>query len=117
MTTNPYLNALAAAAYVTLVASMMFFGSRFIGPVDTLLMPIGMLSLLVFSVLVMAVCFLYQPVQLFLEGDKKAATALFIKTVATFALITFCIFVALLILSPASQNVPSIETTPSDLRT
>ncbi|HEY4523207.1 MAG TPA: hypothetical protein VJK73_02430 [Candidatus Paceibacterota bacterium] len=115
MTTNPFLNALAAAAYIALVASMMFFGQRYIDPVDNVLMPMAMLSLLVLSAIVMTICFLYQPIQLFLNGDVAAATALLLKTFATFALITFLIFTTLFILSQLSGRVQSqtIESVPS----
>ena len=105
MTNNPYLNALAAAAYVTLVASIMFFGSQLAGPVESVLIPIAFLCLFVLSAIVMAVCFLYQPVQLFLAGDKTAATSLFIKTVATFAGITILALVSLLLFSHTSGNL------------
>src|SRR3989344_439795 len=107
MTTNPYINALAAAAYVALVACLMFFGQAYIDPVDSVLMPIAMLSLFVLSAIVMAVCFLYQPVQLFLKGDAAAATALLLKTIATFALITFLIFATLFLLSQLSGRLPN----------
>jgi len=115
MTTNPYLNALTAVAYVALVASLMFFGSSYIDPVDNVLMPIAMLSLLVLSVVVMATCFFYQPIQLFLAGDKAGATTLFTKTIAAFALITFVIFATLLLLSQMSGRLPSqtIESVPA----
>jgi hypothetical protein len=107
MTTNPYVNALAAVAYVALVVCLMFFGQRFIDPVDNVLMPMAMLSLLVLSVAFMATCFFYQPVQLFLSGDKARATELFVKTVVTFALITVLIFTTLLILSQLSGRLPN----------
>lgn len=121
MTTNPYLNALAAVAYIALIACLMFFGSNYVDPVDNVLMPIGMLSLLVFSVIVMATCFFYQPIQLFLAGDKALATTLFVKTVVTFALITFLIFATLLLLSQRSGRLPSqtvdsvpVQATPQE---
>ena len=105
MTTNPYLNALAAAAYVALVVSGMFYGPQLITFPESVLIPIAMLSLLVLSVVVMATCFFYQPVQLFLAGEKAAATKLFLKTVATFALITALLLASLLLFSATSQKV------------
>ncbi|MDB5224948.1 MAG: hypothetical protein JWO43_570 [Candidatus Adlerbacteria bacterium] len=47
--------------------------------------PIAMLSLFVFSASVMSYIFLYQPLQLFLDGEKKKAVDLFLKTLAAFA--------------------------------
>lgn len=111
MTTNPYVNALAAVAYVAIVAIGVNYSAQFTPTGPFVLVPIAMLSLLVLSVVVMATCFFYRPIQLFLEGEKAAATTLFIKTVATFALITAVILASLLVFS-TSQQV-QIETTVS----
>jgi len=88
MTKNPVLNALAAALYIGLVSSVIFFGQRLVDPVDNVLMPITMLSLLSLSVAVMAYAFFYQPVLMFLEGKKTEAVKLGIHTVGAFAVIT-----------------------------
>ncbi len=48
----------------------------------------GMLSLLVLSVSVMAFLFFYQPVIMLLEGKRQEAVTFFFKTVATFAIAT-----------------------------
>lgn len=105
MTTNPYVNALAAAAYIALIATGVNYSARFVPTGPIVLVPIAILSLLVFSVLVMATCFFYQPVRLFLEGEKAAATSLFVKTVATFALIVALLLASLLVFSSAGQSV------------
>ncbi|KKT62266.1 MAG: hypothetical protein UW88_C0001G0123 [Candidatus Collierbacteria bacterium GW2011_GWD2_45_10] len=62
---------------------------------DTFFAPIVFLSLLTLSVAVMAFLFFYQPLMLFLEGKKKEAVNLFLKTVGIFATITI---VALILL-------------------
>jgi len=46
------------------------------------------LSLLTLSVAVMAFLFFYQPLLLFIEGKKKEAVNLFLKTVGIFAVMT-----------------------------
>ncbi len=55
---------------------------------DTFFAPVVFLSLLTLSVAVMAFLFFYQPLMLFIEGKKKDAVNLFIKTVGIFAAIT-----------------------------
>ena len=99
MTKNPIHNAILASGYIVLVASLMFFGSTFAGGPDTVLAPIAMLSLLVLSAAIMAYLFLLQPVQMYLDGEKKEAIHLFAKTLATFAVITAILFAILFLLS------------------
>jgi hypothetical protein len=109
MTKNPYLNALFAALYIAAVASFLFYGTRqFEGVEETILIPIAMLSLFVLSALFMGLCFLYQPVQMFLDGQKKEAASLVMTSAVTFAGITLLAFAALLLFSP--RHPKSIET-------
>jgi hypothetical protein len=92
---NPYINSIYAEAYIVIVAFIM----RHVGKPDTpdnFFTPIAALSLLVLSAAVMAYLFLGQPLQLYLDGQKKQSVAFFMKTVITFAAITA---VALIILS------------------
>ena len=87
MTRNPLLNAGAAAAYIGAV--VLFINLMPGGPDgdDMVLIPLTMLSLLVLSVLMMAYCFFFQPLQMYLEGQKREAVSLFTKSIATFAAI------------------------------
>lgn len=89
MTKNPIINALSASAYIILGVTVMTF---VIQPLknkpDTFFAPIVFLSLLTLSVAVMAYLFFYQPLQLLIEGKKKEAVNLFVKTVGVFAAIT-----------------------------
>ena len=87
MTRNPYANAVAAAAYIVLVAMVMTFGREF-GPDESVFIPIAVLSLFVLSAAVMGFIFFFQPVQMYLDGAKKEAIDLFLKTLATFAGLT-----------------------------
>lgn len=97
MTKNPFLNALAAIAYISLVASFMFYGSRaFAGTPDGVIIPVTMLSLFVLSAALMGLIFFYHPVQMYLDGDKKAAASLVVRTVAIFASVTFVLMAALI---------------------
>jgi len=96
MTKNPIINALSAVLYICIVASIMFFGSSLGVPTeDTLLMPITMLCLFSLSVVVMALVFFYQPVLMYMEGEKVRAVKLGVQTVGVFAIITAILFVCL----------------------
>ncbi len=99
MTKNPVLNALMAALYIGVVSSVMYFGQPLVDPVDNVLMPITMLSLLTLSAAVMAYTFFYQPVLLYLDGQKVEAVKLGVHTIGAFAVIT-AIFLATLFISP-----------------
>jgi hypothetical protein len=88
----PFINAGAAFVYIILVAVVMFFGVAHTKGPDTIVVPIAILSLVSLSTAVMAYIFLYQPVQLYLDGKKKEATSLVTKTLLTFAGITAVIF-------------------------
>lgn len=88
MTKNPIVNALGAILYIVVVASAMFYGPTLINlpKEDSVFMPIGFLSLFVFSAAVMGYIFLGQPTQMFLSGEKKQAVDLFIKTLVVFGI-------------------------------
>lgn len=100
MSTNPIVNAAAATAYITLVATAMFYGSQAIFPAeDSVIMPIFFLSLLVLSASLMGYFFLYQPLQLMIDGKSKEGIRLFLLTLAAFACITGAMVLGWLLLS------------------
>ena len=88
MTKNPIVNALAGLLYIVLVVSLLFNGAFFFGEEESILIPITVLSLFVFSAACMSYIFLYEPLQLFLDGQKKEAVDIFLKTLAIFAIST-----------------------------
>ena len=92
MTKNPLLNALAASLYIVIIALVMFYGTKNLGPVDSVIAPIAMVSLFTLSAAMMGYIFLFQPIQLYLDGKKKIAVNLFLQTLACFAGITVIIF-------------------------
>ena len=97
MTKNPFINALSALAYIILVGTVMNFVSHTQrNKPDTIFAPIAILSLLTLSAALMGYFFLYQPMQLYLDGKKKEATSLFVRTILVFAAITVVIFTLLL---------------------
>ncbi|MBI3619964.1 hypothetical protein HY214_02360 [Candidatus Roizmanbacteria bacterium] len=92
MTKNPFANALAATIYIVIVASIMFYGAAYhFGRNNSVIIPITFISLFTLSAAVMGYLFLYQPIQLYLDGKKKVAVNLFLQTVAFFAVVTFLI--------------------------
>ncbi len=89
MSKNPILNALSASAYIILVVSVMTFITQPLrDKPDTYFAPVVFLSVLTLSVAVMAFLFFYQPLMLFIDGKKKEAVNLFVRTVGAFAVIT-----------------------------
>lgn len=62
---------------------------------DTFFAPITVLFVLTVSVAVMAFLFFYQPLLLFIEGKKKEAVSLFLKTLAIFAAFTGVVLILL----------------------
>ncbi|KUK83749.1 MAG: Uncharacterized protein XD98_0256 [Microgenomates bacterium 39_6] len=97
MSKNPLINALGASAYIIMVVSVMNFVTKLVrDKPDTFFAPVIVLFILTLSVAVMAYLFFYQPLLLFIEGKKKEAVNLFVKTVGIFAVFTV---VALALLS------------------
>jgi hypothetical protein len=86
MTKNPIINALLGLLYIVLVVSLVYYSPNSIDKVGSIFLPIAMLSLFVFSAACMGYLFLYQPLQLFLEGEKKKSVDLFLKTLVAFAI-------------------------------
>src|SRR5258708_40279856 len=97
MTKNPFINAIAASAYIALVSTFMFYGPGLAGRKGegTVLIPITMISLFSLSAAMMGYIFLFQPVQMYLDGKKKEAVNLFVKTLLTFGAITVVLLAAL----------------------
>ncbi|TSC69002.1 MAG: Uncharacterized protein G01um101466_240 [Parcubacteria group bacterium Gr01-1014_66] len=98
MTKNSFVNALVASLYITLVASVLYYGPK-IGPQagakDTVVVPIAILSLFVLSAAIMGYLFFYQPIRMYVDGEKQKAVHLFLSTVAIFAGITVLILFTL----------------------
>lgn len=100
MTKNPLHNALAALGYIVGVVSLIFITPKIIPtPEESIFIPIGMLSLLVLSVAVMAYVFFYQPVVMLLRGEHSEAGTLFVRTIGFFAIGVACVFSIALIVA------------------
>lgn len=98
MSKNPLINALGASAYIGIVVALINFVSQTQrNKPDTAFAPVAFLSLLTLSAVVMAFMFFYQPLLLFIDGKKKEAVNLFLKTVAVFAVLTTAVWTLLLL--------------------
>lgn len=95
MTKNPFINAAVATLYISAIVSFMFYGLAHSHPDNSVFFPIAFISLFTLSAAVMGYLFLYKPLMLFLDGDKKNAVNLFLQTVAVFAGITAVILALL----------------------
>lgn len=96
MSKNPVINAFSASAYIILGVTVMAYVTQPLkNKPDTFFAPIVFLSLLTLSVAVMAFLFFYQPLLLFIEGKKKDAVNLFVKTVGIFASLTVVFLILL----------------------
>lgn len=82
---KPFTHSLAAALYIVLIVSVMNLVSSVLPKEDNIFMPIVMLGLFVLSTAIMGFLFLSEPLQLFLENQKKEAVVFFGKTVGFFA--------------------------------
>lgn len=98
MTKNPYINALIAYVYISLVVLGMTFAGQAMPKADTFLMPVGMISLFTLSAAVMIWLFIIQPFELYTSGEKKGAIAFFIKSIASFALLTILTLLVIILL-------------------
>ncbi|MDP2665553.1 MAG: hypothetical protein Q8P23_02850 [bacterium] len=100
MTKNPFINALGAAGYISLLVTFIFNSPNFISDNELGMMaPILFLSLFVISAAIMGYLFVYPSVHLLIEGKKEEATRLFLTTIASFAGIIVTTLLAWLLLS------------------
>ncbi len=87
MTQNPFINALAASAYIALVA----LGISSIPPHEPMLRifgPLLFLSLFVLSAAIVGYILLLEPGLMILRGQTREGITFFLKTIASFAVLT-----------------------------
>ncbi|MDE2071192.1 MAG: hypothetical protein KGI70_00460 [Patescibacteria group bacterium] len=93
MSRNPLINALAASAYVSLVAlGIMHVPEK--QPMLAALGPLIFLSVFVFSAGLIGYLFCMHPLLFALRGEQRAGIVLFLKTLGFFALITLVLVAA-----------------------
>lgn len=89
------INALAIAAYVTLVGTFMFYANTIFGKQDKFLTPVVVLLLLVLSAAITASLLFGQPVMWYVDGRKKQGLQLLGATLASLAGLTILAMVGL----------------------
>lgn len=100
MTKNPFYNALFAIAYIVSLITIIFNASNILGgPQESILFPIGGLSLFVLSAALMAYLFFYQPVLMLIDGEREKAVKLFLHTLGIFACGTALIYILSIIVN------------------
>jgi hypothetical protein len=92
---NALFNSVGTTAYIAAVASFMFYGAKNFGPDNTVLIPILMLMLFVFSAAVTGLLVLGRPILWYLEGKKKEAVSLLVSTLLIFLITAIIIFLSL----------------------
>lgn len=94
------INTLATAAYITAVASFMYFaGQSRLGVNNTLLIPIAMLLLFVSSAAITSWLVFGKPAQLYFDGKKKEALSLLGYTIGFLLATTLIVITSLVIFS------------------
>jgi hypothetical protein len=100
MTKNPFFNAVLALGYIVGIISILFYGGKLLGgKQESILYPIGGLSLFVLSASIMGYIFFYHPVLMLISGDREKAVQLFLKTIGVFACLTALVFITILIVN------------------
>lgn len=92
------LNAILTAVYIAVVASFLFYAPKVFGSSgkpDTVLAPIVMLSLFVFSAALTGTLIFGRPILWYLDGKKSEAVSLLAYTLAIFLAITILTLLAL----------------------
>lgn len=99
MTKNPFYNALLAITYIVALVTTVFYGSNLLEDMveETIFFPMAFLATFVLSAALMAYLFFYQPVILFLDGQREQGVKLFLQTVAVFAVLTALIIATALV--------------------
>jgi hypothetical protein len=92
------VRSITTAIYIIAVGCFMYYGSTIkLGRSNTVLVPITLLLLFVFSAALTSFLIFGKPAQMYVDGKKKEALSLLTYTLVSFSVITF-IFLLLLII-------------------
>ncbi|MEK7614117.1 MAG: hypothetical protein AAB428_00400 [Patescibacteria group bacterium] len=94
---NAFVNALATAVYVILISLFLYRAPEIFGQAKTVLVPIVMLMLLVFSAFLTGDADFRtgRPILWYLDGKKREALSLLISTLLVFLTITIVAIIGL----------------------
>lgn len=112
ITKTALFNAVATALYIILIASFLFYAPKLFGPPrpddnKTPLIPVVMLSLLVFSAATTGSLIFGRPILWYLDGKKKEAVQLLFSTLGIFLIITLVAISVLYLVSMGSADYKS----------
>ncbi len=93
---KPFLHALTAALYIVVIVLIINIVTLILSK-ETILIPMVLLSLFVLSAAVMGYLFLFEPLQLYMDNQKKEAVTFFAKTVGIFACFAILFLILLLL--------------------
>ncbi len=98
---NAVFSAFATALYVAAISSFLFYAPKIFvtGKADTVLAPIVMLCLLIFSAALTGLLVFGRPILWYLDGKKKEALSLLAHTLVIFLIITIVELFALLLVA------------------
>lgn len=101
MTSNPLINAGAAVLYIVGVVWVLTLMERIPSTASSdnvigVMVIAALLSLFTLSVATMGYLFFFQPLRLYMNGEKETALTLFLQTLGIFAGITAVLFFVLL---------------------
>ena len=87
------INSIGTALYVVVVSSFIYFlGNGFLGVKDTVLAPISMLMLFVFSAALTGSLVFGRPILWYIDGRKKEALYLLVYTLGILLIIILLVF-------------------------
>jgi hypothetical protein len=93
------VNALSTALYVGAIGSFLFYAAQMrLGQAKTVLVPIAMLMLLVFSAALVGALIFGRPVLWYLDGRKQDSLFLLAGTLAILFATTVAVFLTLIVL-------------------
>lgn len=95
------INAALVALYISVISTFFFYIPKIFdnSKPDTVLAPIMMLSLLVFSAALVGTLIFGRPILWYLDGKKKEAVSLFFYTLGIFFTITIMVLCAVYLIS------------------
>jgi hypothetical protein len=94
---NAFVNAISTTVYITLVASLLYFGGQAkIGAGNSILIPITFLLLFVLSAAFTSFMIFGRPVLLYLDGKKADAIKLLAYTLSILSVITIIAIILLI---------------------
>ena len=94
------INSIGTALYVVVVSSFIYFlGNGFLGVKDTVLAPISMLMLFVFSAALTVSLVFGRPILWYLDNKKKEALELLLSTLNLLSVITVLAFLLLILIN------------------